>query len=149
MRYIWSKIMCMKYMVLAMFAMYALSAMSQTSKKDVYKGGVIYYNEDGRKHTGPGKPWGKSVTVVYDSFFKNYSVTYTDSKGVRRNLDFDYSEGSGFTAIYKNGGVGFVVCPMTEEYTSVTFISIRALDEYDVQPTYYIDNLVKQKTSVK
>lgn len=66
-----------------------------------YSGGTIEYTINGRT-----KPLGKNVTLKFDSFFKSYSITYTDINGYKKSLTFEYEAESGFSyngALYHCG----------------------------------------------
>ncbi len=68
-----------------------------SADKETYIGGKIIVYENNNN-----KPLGKKVTMVYDKFFKNYKITYLDSKEEKREMVFEPNGDSPNVLIYRN-----------------------------------------------
>ena len=85
------------------------------NKKTYYGGNMVMWNAGTQRSD---KPYGRNVTVVYDSFFKNYLITFDDSKGNKKAAFFELSEDELGNEKVENNGEFYSATPRFEPYTT-------------------------------
>ncbi len=58
---------------------------------------------------GKDIPLGTNVTVIYNDFFRNYKIHYTNSSGKRRELNFEVAPHPGVADGATNGGFEYIL----------------------------------------
>jgi len=114
------------------------------TKKVTYKGGDMTYLENYRAiPSEDAKPWGTDVTVIYDTFFKNYEIVYSDSEGTRRKLTFEYSSGNGDHTIYMCNNFRFLITYVYHDYRNIYWFWFSQAPGDNPCARFTILNLVK------
>ncbi len=114
------------------------------TKKVTYKGGEMTYLADyWTQDQSDEKPWGNNVSVIYDTFFKSYVIVYSDSKGTRRTLTFEYSSGSGDNTIYMSDNFRFQITYVYQDYDKSYYFSFRQAPGDNPRAVFNISNLKK------
>ncbi len=80
----------MKYIILLLFVVSSIGAKDTNSiSYDAPGAFFVYYAAD---HTEVfRKPFGKEIEIYYDTFFKSYTLIYTNSEGRDLSVKFDYT----------------------------------------------------------
>lgn len=72
--------------------------------KYYYNGKITYSSKEGKD-----LPLGIKVTVIYNDFFKNYKIQYTDSRDLPQEIIFENKTRLGYTNSLTNDGCEYSV----------------------------------------
>ena len=135
--------------LLSSFIIFSIQSFAQQNNKIIYTNGQLTVKEYGSKVE---KPLGTNVKLTYDTFFKNYIIKYTDSRGMQWELTFDSDAQDSNPFDNKNSSSlnPNVIKSGSKYYAESIFLDVLGIMTFYASKnsfghTYYITNLKKEK----
>ena len=122
-----------KLALILLMAFFASKAFCQTSNSSItYTGEAVYMIllDDNMKEVTK-KPLGKTPYIIYDTFFKNYTIFYYDQNGTQQGASFSYinTDENGFIRMKQMETI-FLVFDKISESGKLLFMSEGKIGNY-------------------
>jgi len=136
-----------------MFCLFILKGHSQKASKSTQTTNkkIAYYNGELTSREGDSqvvKPLGLYVKVVYNTFFKNYTVVYIDSKGQQAKMIFEY-EGLTDDQMASEVSLNKIKYHVVYSPSGFSSLTISFIPEDKKSVTYEITKLIRSQKAIE